>query len=158
MPNYDVSVRQDWFLPLVGGAEFNRIKLPKPIIFTSRPYPAEAEDATTADFRMRDSFDVNYLDTSTASLPVVYDVTLRTTFQAYALWPVETITSSVVSITGATLATQFKEYKLWPFEPISPTTVQLSSITLKQVLISYTRWPTENIQATITTLTGATLT
>lgn len=41
--------RRHWYLPLVGGAEMNRIKPPRIIYFTSRPYPLFVrDDLTTA--------------------------------------------------------------------------------------------------------------
>jgi len=157
MPNYDVSVRQDWFLPLVGGAEFNRIKLPKPIIFTSRPYFVDVEDRITTSHGLRDSFAVDFLDFVTLGTVGVTGGVLRTQFQEYRNWPTEGLGTQTTSIIAGTLAQAFKSYSNWAREEVQSNPVSITAGTMKVVLISYTRWATEEVKTTTLSITAGTL-
>lgn len=158
MPNYDVNVRRDWFLPLVGGAELNRIKLPSPIIFTSRPYPVDVEDFVSDNTYLLDSFSVGFLDHQQTSHAAVESGSLRTAFQEYTNWAVELTTTSKAFLTEGQLRQPLQSYTLWPAETTKITTVGVTGGDLKQALISYTRWPMEELKTTALSITGGTLT
>lgn len=158
MPNYDVNIRRDWFLPLVGGAELNRIKGPTPIIFTSRPYFVDVEDSVTTEPGLRDSFIPFFLDYINLGNPQITGGSLRTTFQEYKGWPMEPVTTTLTSVLSGTLATAFKSYTNWPREEMQTSLTRVSAGTLKAALIGYTRWATEEVKTTLTTITAGTLT
>lgn len=160
MPNYDVNVRRDWFLPLVGGAELNRIRLPSPIIFTSRPYPVDMEDSARDNVYLLDSFSLDFLDHQQTSHVAVESGSLRTAFQEYTNWAVDPMTMSKVSITGGQLRQPLQSYTLWPVETTTTTTttVEVTGGSLKATLISYTRWPMEELKTGTLSITAGTLT
>lgn len=157
MPNYDVNVRRDWFLPLVGGAELNRIKLPNPIIFTSRPYFVDVEDAVTTSHSLKDSFAVDFLDFVTLGSALITEGALRTQFQEYRNWEVENVGTQPASIIAGTLEQAFKSYSNWPREGLQATPMTISAGTMQAVLIRYTRWAIEEVKTTTVSITAGTL-
>lgn len=148
----DMRKRRGWFLPLVGGAEINRIqnKAPPTMYFTSRPYPVEVSEAVTVqDGGLRWQPEFGLQETVTTVSTLVSGV-LRSLRSDLFMPPVEvTVDTALVS---GTLRTLLRAMTVKP-EEVSVSTALVSG-TLKKVLIQYTNAKPENIRVDSTIVSG----
>lgn len=121
MPIYPgTNERISWYLPLVGGAEMNRIRIPDPVIFTSRPYPiAYAEGLGIDAVGVSLAPTVNYTEAMSLTGRFVGGSAQGTVYTEYKNYKPEAVAIVGRFIGGAAQTTIYTKYKGYKPEAVS---------------------------------------
>lgn len=161
MPRHVTNARHEWFLPLVGGAEMNRLAPPPRFYVTSRPYPIMDTDSINTGADVLAFYAIEAYNDPMNSLADFVGALLAyagTGFAYYTNWPPELLNTGGEFL-GATLTyagTGFEYYTNWPPEPLN-VAADFVGATLTLALVTYSNWPAEPVNTGADFL-GATLT
>ena len=158
MPIYPgMNERIDWYLPLVGGAEMNRL-LNKPlvnILYTSRPYPVIAVEgfgSTLTEVRALPI--ITYVEAFAPLAGVVSGSAEGTIYSTYRMPDPDAFTHSASVVSGSASGTIYSTYRMPdPDAFIHSARVTSGSALVK--LITYRNYEPEGFNVSASVISGA---
>lgn len=139
--------RRHWLLPLVAGAEMNRLKPPPIFYYTSRPYPVIAEDSAGVAQGLAE-LDILGPPVPFDNSTVVSTVSLLELTTLLVQYGISEEPSQVsLGVTLIELVSILQAYAA--SADLSQVSLGTTAITLENVLIVYDRYPEELAQVSL---------